>query len=179
MATSSRLGCLLLLGLFALSTLAADAPIDFNRARQLIGRQRGGETLTAEEQSYLERARTERRQQQQRRNASRGGRRPAGRLPDLGADERHEGEEGGLYGGGSNLPPAAHLRAAEKVLAGIRPLDAGGKPADDGRIGFVALSMSSATQEFSRFKQIADVSLLKSSKVNIVDCAQGGQAMAD
>lgn len=49
----------------------------------------------------------------------------------------------------------------------------------NGVIGFVAISMSNATQEFSRFKQLADASPLKSPKVVIVDCAQGGQAMAE
>jgi hypothetical protein len=39
--------------------------------------------------------------------------------------------------------------------------------------------MSNATMEFSRFKQVADRSPLKSPGVTIVDCAQGGQAMAE
>jgi hypothetical protein len=39
--------------------------------------------------------------------------------------------------------------------------------------------MSNATQEFSRFKQLADADPEKSRKLTIVDCAQGGQAMAE
>jgi hypothetical protein len=39
--------------------------------------------------------------------------------------------------------------------------------------------MSNATQEFSYFKQIADDDALKSPSLTIVDCAQGGQAMAE
>jgi hypothetical protein len=38
--------------------------------------------------------------------------------------------------------------------------------------------MSNATQEFSTFKRIADPSPKKGSQLTIVDCAQGGQAMA-
>src|SRR5262245_52582271 len=38
--------------------------------------------------------------------------------------------------------------------------------------------MSNATQEFSTFKRIADDDAAKSSQLTIVDCAQGGQAMA-
>src|SRR5262249_49511767 len=39
--------------------------------------------------------------------------------------------------------------------------------------------MSNATQEFSLFKRIADEDPAKSPRVTIVDCAQGGQAMAE
>jgi hypothetical protein len=39
--------------------------------------------------------------------------------------------------------------------------------------------MSNATQEFSMFKQLADADPDKSNLVSIVDCAQGGQAMAE
>ena len=99
-------------------------------------------------------------------------------LSDLSAADRYEGQDGGLYGGGRNTPPDAQRQAAEAELAKIRPLDAAGAPDAGGTIGFVAISMSNATQEFARFKQVADQSPLKSPQVTIVDCAQGGQAMA-
>jgi hypothetical protein len=67
----------------------------------------------------------------------------------------------------------------QKELARIEPLDAAGKPAKDGKIGFISLSMSNATQEFSTFKRLADADKEKSPRVAIVDCAQGGQAMAE
>ncbi len=67
----------------------------------------------------------------------------------------------------------------EVELAQIKPRDRTGEPAEDGIIGFVSISMSNATQEFSHFKVIADRSTLKSPRVTIVDCAQGGQAMAE
>jgi hypothetical protein len=54
-----------------------------------------------------------------------------------------------------------------------------GKPSPDGRIVFISISMSNATQEFSRFKELADRAPEKSKHVSIVDCAQGGQAMAE
>jgi lysophospholipase L1-like esterase len=181
----------LALGL-ALGSLAgqpAAEPVDFNKARQLIERQRAGERLSAEERAYLERARAEREKQQRGsgKTAPAAGRLPQQRpmpshltpLTDLGAEGKYEGEDGGLYGGGRNIPPEAHRQAAEKQLALVRPLDAAGRPAADGLIGLVALSMSNATQEFSRFKQVADASPLKSPRVAIVDCAQGGQAMAE
>ena len=100
-------------------------------------------------------------------------------LTEMTADDKYAGEDGGLYGGGKNEPPAALRAAAEKETAQIVPLDAAGKPAKDGRIVLVSISMSNATQEFSTFKRIADADARKSPLVTIVDCAQGGQAMAE
>ncbi|HEX3151799.1 MAG TPA: hypothetical protein VHR66_27250 [Gemmataceae bacterium] len=99
-------------------------------------------------------------------------------LTEMTADERYKGEDGGLYGGGKNDPPAEHMKAAKAVTAKIEPLDADGKPASDGNIGLVSISMSNATQEYSLFKQLADKDPKKSARVAVVDCAQGGQAMA-
>jgi hypothetical protein len=99
-------------------------------------------------------------------------------LNEMTAADRYKGEDGGLYGGGANEPPAAHMAAAKKEAAQIVPRDADGKPAADGKIGLVSISMSNATQEYSRFKEIAGPDADKSPRVAIVDCAQGGQAMA-
>lgn len=100
-------------------------------------------------------------------------------LTEMSASDKYKGEDGGLYGDGKNEPPAAHLAAAKAETAKIVPLDADGKPAAGGTIGLVSISMSNATQEFSFFKQIADKDAKKSPRVTIVDCAQGGQAMAE
>ena len=94
------------------------------------------------------------------------------------ASDRYKGEDGGLYGGGKNEPTDGHLTAAHKETARIGPLDAEGKPSAEGKIGLVSISMSNATQEYSRFKEIADRDPAKSPRVAVVDCAQGGQAMA-
>ena len=163
-----------------LSAGVADG-IDWDKARGLYQRRQSGEKLTAEEDAYLKRAVAAR-------NARPGGAGPSNQRPppehlipltDMGANERYAGEEGGLYGGGRNTPPVAHQRAAEAELKKILPRNADGGPDDEGTIGFVAISMSNATMEFSRFKQVADSSSVKSPKVTIVDCAQGGQAMAE
>ena len=97
-------------------------------------------------------------------------------LTDMTASDSYKGEDGGLYGGGRNEPPPALLALAKAETAKIQPLDAQGKPARDGKIGVVSLSMSNATMEYSAFKRLADPD--KSPNVAIVDCAQGGQAMA-
>jgi hypothetical protein len=100
-------------------------------------------------------------------------------LTEMSANDRYKGQDGGLYGGGTNEPPKEHRQAAKVSLQKIEPLDAAGQPANDGTIGFVSISMSNATMEFSTFKRLADADAEKSSRVTIVDCAQGGQAMAE
>ena len=100
-------------------------------------------------------------------------------LTEMTAGDRYKGEDGGLYGNGQNTPPPAHLKAAGIQTAKIAPLDADGKPSKDGKIGLISISMSNATQEYSLFKQLADKDPRKSAYMNIVDCAQGGQAMAE
>ncbi len=160
----------------------AEPAIDFDKARALFQKRQQGEKLSADEEQYLRRAIEARRNGQ--------GGRPAGNiaprdttgmkpLSELTKDDRYKGEDGGLYGDGQNIPPAAHRQAAEKELAAIQPLDAEGRPAADGNIVFISISMSNATQEFSRFKRLADQDPAKSEKLIIVDCAQGGQAMAE
>jgi hypothetical protein len=100
-------------------------------------------------------------------------------LTEMTAEDRYKEQDGGLYGDGKNEPPAEHRAAAAAELAKIEPLDAAGRPVDNGTIGFVSISMSNATQEFSMFKRLADADSAKSPRVTIVDCAQGGQAMAE
>jgi hypothetical protein len=100
-------------------------------------------------------------------------------LDGMGPDDRYQGRDGGLYGGGKNAPPEELRRAAEAELARIRPLDEEGRPAEGGRVVLLSLSMSNATQEFSRFKRLADADPAKSAALTIVDGAQGGQAMAE
>src|SRR5688572_6531464 len=133
------------------------ARIDWSKARALLLRERNGEKLSSDERSYLERAKAARRirpapgaDPRQRKAAD--DLRP---LCDLARDQ-YLGQSGGLYGDGANRPPAAHTKAAEAQLARIQPLDSTGHPSQGGIIGFVSLSMSNATQEFSRFKRIAD-----------------------
>ena len=109
-------------------------------------------------------------------------------LTEMTAADNYKGEDGGLYGGGSNDPPPAHLQAARRETARIEPLGADGRPANEGTIALVSISMSppvragragsNAPQEFSVFRQLADEDTMKSPRLAIVDCAQGGQAMA-
>ena len=173
-----------------------EAPIDFDRARSLRQKKMRGETLTAEEEKYLLRARQEFEQGRGPRQQTGG--KPSDQQPnaqgarmqskesmgykplcDMTAEDRYKGEDGGLYGGGKNQPPEALQAAINKELAAIQPLDAEGKPAAQGRIVMISLGMSNTTAEFSRFKQIADADADKSPLLTIVDCAQGGKTALD
>ncbi len=100
-------------------------------------------------------------------------------LTDMTGRQKYKGQDGGLYGRGSNRPPKAHLEAARRELAQIRGLDAEGKPARYGKIVLISVGMSNTTQEFSRFKKLTDADRGKSPRVVIVDCAQGGKDAAN
>ncbi len=156
--------------------------IDWQKAQELFRREQGGEKLSEADQKYLDHAKEMRQRGGNRPGGGTGAQRKAPEsmkpLSDMTADDKYEGEDGGLYGKGTNEPPEALKKSAEEALAQIKPLDAEGKPADSGKIVLVSISMSNATQEFSFFKGIADADQRKSDKLTIVDCAQGGQTMA-
>jgi hypothetical protein len=95
-------------------------------------------------------------------------------LTELGS-ETYKGESGGLYGNGSNDPPAQQQEAAKKAIAKIQALDAQGKPSASGKIGLVSIGMSNTTMEFSNFVKLANSDAQKSDKVVVVDLAQGGK----
>lgn len=171
--------CLVALGLVGWSVLAGqDDPIDFEKARQLRQRVLKGERLGEEERAYLERAKAA--FQKKQAGAGKGvsaakvdslGLTP---LTDLAGEARYKGQDGGLYGGGRNGPPEAHLRAALDASRKIRPLDSEGQPAPDGKVGLISVGMSNTTQEFRAFMSLAVRAPDKSPSVMLVDGAQGG-----
>jgi hypothetical protein len=182
--------CLLSLICASVALSAGDDQIDWQKARELLRKQRQGQLLTDEEKAYLERARQQHARGRPDRARPEGQRRSEGDQTGKGkettgmwpitelVDEKYKGQTGGLYGNGTNTPPASHQAAAKKELAKIRPFDANGRPSKDGKIVLISLGMSNTTQEFSQFKRIADADPNKSPNVVIVDCAQGGQAAA-
>lgn len=158
------------------SRASAAGDIDMEKARAIHQRRQSGEKVSAEDEAYLKRAMAAR-------GSGGGGGKSAPPpkwtehltpLTELGS-AKYKGEDGGLYGGGRNEPPKLHLEAALKESAKIRPLDEEGNPSEDGKIGLLSVGMSNTTMEYSRFKQLADADPAKSTKVIVLDGAQGGQ----
>jgi hypothetical protein len=152
--------------------------IDVKRARALFEKSQRGVPLTPEEQKYLDRARRELKKtggpatgQLKKGERSSVGLKP---LTEMTATDRYKGEDGGLYGGGKNQPPAAHQEAAREALKQITPRDAEGKPAPDGLIGFLSIGMSNTAGAFLSFKELADRDPHKSPRVVLVNGAVGG-----
>ena len=100
-------------------------------------------------------------------------------LTEMTAEDGYKGRDGGLYGGGRNTPPKAHLESALRAARKIRPLDSRGNPADEGKIVFLSCGMSNTTQEFGRFVQLARAEQRRSSHMLVLDGAQGGQEARD
>ncbi len=90
------------------------------------------------------------------------------------AKDRYKGEDGGLYGGGSNRPPEKHLQAAMWAARLIRPLDAQGTPDPNGKIVLLSVGMSNTTQEFSEFMRLAAGDSGKSAKVVLLTAPRAG-----
>ena len=165
---------------------AQEPPIDPQRGRQLMEKSSSGAALTVEEQAYLERVKQAIRE---RAAAKRQGAAPtkSARAPVTAADwsslvaptdlaTPYQGEDGGLYGAGRNVPPAAHRAAHLRESAKIQPLDAQGRPAGDGKIGLITIGFSNPSIESEDFKRVADADLQKSPQVVIVNGCIGGRS---
>ena len=178
MRMRARSGLLLISGLLALGLWTAalgaeERGIDFRRARALLRKQQQGQALTEEEREYLRRAMEARRGAVGRREQPK---QTTGLVPltEMTGADRYKGQDGGLYGQGQNVPPAAHAAAGRRELGQIRPLDAEGKPAADGKIVLMSIGMSNTTQEFSAFVERVRKEQASSPNVVLVDGAIGG-----
>lgn len=87
----------------------------------------------------------------------------------------YKGEQGGLYPGGENVPPAAHLKAGLAQARKIVPLDAAGLPTADGKIVLISIGMSNTTMKFQTFKKVAAEDRGLNPQLVLVDGAQGAQ----
>jgi lysophospholipase L1-like esterase len=180
---------LLLVLAAALPLLAADAPFDWPKAREIFQKSQNGAQLSPDEQKILDEAK-------RRHAAGESPGAPAGEpqksqpnqqpppappqnlVPLTDLTGKYQDQDGGLYGGGKNEPAAELAVRARQAVAQIRPLNTEGKPAADGKIVMVSLGMSNTTMEFSAFKRLADADTRKASNLVIVDCAQGGKTAA-
>lgn len=82
--------------------------------------------------------------------------------------------EPGLYPGGSNVPSGSHLAYGLIRANAIRPLVSASLPSSAPAIGFVAVGMSNANQEWGRFSWLAAYGAKHNARVVLVDAAQGG-----
>jgi hypothetical protein len=95
-------------------------------------------------------------------------------LDDLGTGT-YQGQEGGLYPGGTNIRPPTHDADLARVGT-VQPLDPSGSPDPvNGTIVLLSIGMSNTTQEWQVFLPAANAYPFKNPKVTIVDGAQGGQ----
>jgi lysophospholipase L1-like esterase len=181
----------LLLALAALPLFAADnpAPFDWQKARELFQRSQSGAQLTPDEQKIVEEAKRRHaagenpngqpgQPQGSKKNQQPPPTPPENLVPLTELTGKYQDQDGGLYGGGKNEPSTELATRAKQALAQVRPLNAEGKPATDGKIVMVSLGMSNTTMEFSAFKRLADADSRKASNLVIVDCAQGGKTAA-
>lgn len=95
-------------------------------------------------------------------------------LTDL-ATGTYQGEQGGLYPGGSNQPPAAYRSAGIEAARSVVPRNESGAPASNGRIVFISIGMSNAQQEFEYFQTSEASDSQLSPAVALVNGAQSGQ----
>lgn len=100
-------------------------------------------------------------------------------IMDMSSSETYNGENGGLYGTGSNEPPADHLSAAQNILNGITPLDENGDSSSDGKIGFISIGMSNTSIEFKDFISLANSDSETSPFLEITNGAQVGMTAED
>ena len=89
-------------------------------------------------------------------------------LTDLGKG-MYKGEQGGLYPGGANTPPKAHLAEGIKRAREIAKREASGK------VALISIGMSNTTMEFSTFVKTAAGDASIQPNLAIVDCAQSGR----
>jgi len=85
---------------------------------------------------------------------------------------RYHGYQGGLYQGGKNVPPKAYLKKGLAYAKQVKPRDASGNLASNGRVVLLSVGMSNTTQEFSEFKA---ANAPMDPHLVLVDGAQGGQ----
>jgi hypothetical protein len=101
-------------------------------------------------------------------------------LNDLGTKgQTYNGEQGGLYPGGSNVRPAAYDATGVSLANSIQPLDANGNPSASGKYVLITIGMSNAKIESSQFlTDAAADTAVNHSQLVIVNGAEDGKDLA-
>ncbi len=84
----------------------------------------------------------------------------------------YRGQQGGLYPGGSSRIPDRHLGFALQASRRIRPLDAQGRTAPNGRIVLVSVGMSNTRMGFGGFLARSNVDPGRNPQLLVVNGAQ-------
>lgn len=96
-------------------------------------------------------------------------------LNDLGTGT-YQGYQGGLYPGGSNAMPAAHLNAGLAIASALKPLDAEGNVDEaNGVIAMASIGMSNTMQEFGQFMTLVQNAPGLNARLVLVNGAESGQ----
>lgn len=169
----TRSGIIALLLILPSWIWAQPDPKTMERFEELRQRQRVGESITAEEQEFIKKVQAKFNEDYVKNNPPRDF---TGLVPlcDLGKGT-YKGEEGGLYPGGGNTPPPAHLKLGMKASREIVPRDAEGRKAADGKVVLLSIGMSNTTMEFSVFVKRAAEDQSLNPHLVAVNGAQGGQ----
>ncbi len=87
----------------------------------------------------------------------------------------YRGFQGGLYPNGSNTRPAAHDAAGVAIGQSILPLNTSGAiDQTNGKIVWMSIGMSNATQETQAFLSLMQTFNNKNPKLSLIDGAEGG-----
>jgi hypothetical protein len=86
----------------------------------------------------------------------------------------YQGFKGGFYRDGKNERPPAHEAAGLALAKEVRPLDASGKPSDDGKIVLLSVGMSNTAQASNGFEKALARDKEKNPRLLFVNGAQGG-----
>lgn len=87
----------------------------------------------------------------------------------------YQGQQGGLYPGGTNTIPDAHLAAGLAIANQVQPLNRAGQPDPNGKIVLLTIGMSHTTQETQAFIRTISHDSAINPQLVVVDGAQGGQ----
>ena len=163
--------------LFALVAARVAAPQDDSEARrkQQERNRRAIEQLTPEERAHMQATGKVNRAEWIKEHPARESTGMVA-LTDLGKGA-YKGEQGGLYPGGGNTPPATHLKAGLEIARRIVPLDAEGRESADGKIVLMSVGMSNTNMKFQAFQKLAKGDSSLNPRLAIVDGAQGGQVV--
>ena len=95
-------------------------------------------------------------------------------LKDLGTGS-YQGFGGGLYSSGANAPSGRYLSDGKEAARQVVPRGPDGSRSAGGQIVLLSIGMSNTTQEFQAFMRATSADRSVSSRVRLVDGAQGGQ----